>query len=174
MTIKAQKLEGVSRAGLATEFEEVYRPKLVAAQEGAGGARGGMPGGWIHGLSMYRIYHKDRDGIFVTDLPPLLESAMSELWKWEPGEAYIQTIMVNRLEPQGKLDYHVDGPPYFSRYHLPIISRGTFLWEDYVGTVTYPGSWYGPLAYWLPHSATNPHDVERIHYVVDFGPEVTP
>ena len=62
-------------------------------------------------------------------------------------------------------DKKVPGP---IRYHLPIYTEHTTLWEDGEPIHMYEGAWYGPISYWLPHWVEHEGDHQRVHLIVDF------
>ncbi len=149
-----QRLKGVTVSDLQAEFEADHRTNLVAMKDGSGQGRLGYKDGWYNGLSMYRPLFQNLGPAFLT--------AIEQIQKTD-----IVQVLVNRLRPHGRLAKHIDGGPYNTRYHLPIISEGTDFYEAGEHTVMREGYWYGPVSYWLEHEAVNATDSERVHIIVD-------
>ena len=57
--------------------------------------------------------------------------------------------------------------PGIIRYHLPVYTGVTTLWEEDTANEMTEGSWYGPITYWKEHSVEHIGGT-RVHLVVDF------
>ena len=53
------------------------------------------------------------------------------------------------------------------RYHLPIYTGVTTLWEQDIANEMTEGSWYGPITYWNKHSVEHTGGI-RVHLVVEY------
>lgn len=149
---------------LAEDYLEHVKPLLERIPDGSGRAREtGLKDGWISGLSMYRYESAaDMRFSFVAATASLLRATGSET---------IRNVMVNRIEPGAGLKPHVDGAPYYDRWHLPIITHPDCkVWTMQHGYEHFPlGYWSGPLDYAQRHGIEIPETVPtaRVHLVID-------
>lgn len=157
------------------DYYSYYRSKLLAIADGAGKGRGGLPDGWIEsGVANYRPYLRGEND----DVTDSLTAAVAELMHGVSSELgqtlWLHQIIINRMEPGAMLNWHIDGAPYYHRYHIPIATDGVMFYEGEQRIMMYEGFAYGPISYWLPHKVGNPTLNERVHAIIDFGPELTP
>lgn len=112
-------------------------------------------------------------------LPLSLEAAVEEIELRR--DAARVGVMVNILPPGLTVKVHVDPLPKHyphggkvERWHLCIHSD-LKAWMLQVGeekAFPYPGFWYGPLRYWMPHQVGNDSEtVARVHLIVDLDKE---
>lgn len=152
---------------VATSIEElradVLRVPLSPVKDGSGHAGDQHKPGWIHGLSMARIQHDLQNY-------PGINSAVRELQTYL-GRALLMQVMVNKLDSYAKLGKHTDGPPSYSRWHLPVFTNDMVeWWDEREGRCyMYLGRWHGPVNYCgVLHSMTNAGWSCRYHVVADF------
>ena len=154
--------------GIVDDYKTHFEPKLERIPDGSGRAReAGLEAGWISGLSMFRPT--------VHDLPYTFTAALATLLR-EVGTPTIKQLMVNAVAPGKALNIHVDGPPYYNRWHLPIITHPEVkVWTMEHGTEHFElGHWAGPLNYRLRHGIEVPPEIPeaRVHFIADLGGEV--
>ncbi len=134
---------------LQREFDEHYLPNMEARPEKG-----------------YYILHG------LKKLTPPFMAAINAL---DMGE--IAAILFTAADAGYSVHKHQDrdweeGLPV--RYHLPIYTNHTILYENGKPIHMYEGSWYGPIRYWLPHSVEHDSDFKRVHLIVDFHKEKRP
>jgi hypothetical protein len=151
---------------------------LERVLDGSGHAGSDFRAGWINGLSNTRLFLRHpRTGhaqIDILDIFPSVHAIIHEL-RTSLGYRTLNQVMINRLEPGGKLSAHRDGPPDDDRWHLPITTNPKAVWWDEYNSTFHMelGHWYGPVPYCgVLHAVANNGDTERTHLVVDFEKRV--
>jgi hypothetical protein len=144
----------------------------VPDQSGQGGD--GFVGGWVNGLENARLFLRSpKDGQVIVDHLGVFPSVQRAIIQLMADREYtvLTQVMVNHLEPGGRLEKHRDGLPDDDRWHLPLITNPfAKWWDEYNGEVHMDiGYWYGPVPYCgVLHSAVNDGHSERVHLVADF------
>jgi len=89
------------------------------------------------------------------------------VWAWYSG-----------LVPGGTLDWHIDEPPYYERWHLPlVVPNGTRFYTNKAPTeqgsitmmeffVPVPGQWFR-VRHDLKHRVENRGVIARVHLIID-------
>lgn len=147
---------------------------LTRVLDGSGNAGSDFAAGWIKGLSNTRLFLRDpkTSDVVINHLPlfPHVAHAVAKLGAAREHDMLTQ-IMVNRLDTDGVLDEHRDGPPDDYRYHLPVFTNDQAVWWDEINGFVHmnEGMWYGPVPYFGKlHAFYNHGDAARTHLVVDF------
>lgn len=151
---------------------------LERVLDGSGSAGTDFRAGWIAGLSNTRLFLRHpRTGhaqIDLLDAFPHVKWAIEDL-RQMTGHRTLNQVMVNQLEPGGKLSAHRDGPPDDARYHLPVVTNDRAMWWDEYNATLHmeDGYWHGPVPYCgVLHAVVNNGDRARLHLVVDFEKRV--
>ncbi len=148
---------------------------LTRVLDGSGHEGEGFRAGWISGLSNTRLFVRHpRTGvpqINLLNIFPAVRDAVNVL-QVDQGYRTLTQVMVNLLEPGGKLSAHRDGPPDDDRWHLPVETNKAAVWWDEVTAQTIhmeAGYWHGPVYYCgVLHAVANNGDTPRLHIVADF------
>lgn len=153
------------------------RARYNRVSDGSGHGGEDFSPGWIQGLSNTRLFLRrpgtsSPDGVLLNFLAefPAIEMAIEEL-REEMGHRILTQVMVNSLEPGGKLAAHRDGLPDDARYHLPVFTNPDAVWWDEFHGTTHlaEGYWHGPVPYCgVLHSVANNGTMSRLHVVADF------
>lgn len=159
------ELTGIALSEVVAVYEGRYKSRLTEIPKGAGRGREGEKDGWIHGLKNLWI-HSDQE-----TLHPYIYDAVACIR--EPGQLVARAAF-NVLKPRVQLDRHIDGAPYYDRYHLVLAGSYEYYQENTPdgGMTNYTfevGNWYGPISYWVPHAVRN-YDFERTTLIVDLEP----
>lgn len=159
------ELTGIALSEVVALYEGKYKHLLHDVADGAGRGREGEKDRWIYGLSNLWLYAEH------DKLHPYIYDAVACIR--EP-EQLIARVAFNVLKPHAQLKRHVDGPPYYDRYHLVLQGSYEYYQESTPdgGMTNYTfevGNWYGPISYWLPHAVRN-YEFERVTMLVDLEP----
>lgn len=156
---------------IATSLSEATLTRVL---DGSGHAGDDFRAGWIQGLSNTRLFLRHpRTGISqvnVLDIFPAVREVVEDL-RDNMGYRTLNQVMVNLLEPGGKLSAHRDGPPDDERWHLPVMTNPDAMWWDEVTGTHHleAGYWHGPVFYCgVLHAVVNNGDTPRLHVVADF------
>lgn len=156
-------LDAIHLEAIQLDYLRLIEPRLTPVKDGSGQGRGGLPNGWITGLSMARLH--------PSDCPMSFFEAFLKLRDYicEIDETLVfDQIMINKLEGNTQLATHIDGAVPVMRYHLPIFTNpDVFYYEEGHRHHFQAGTWYGPISFTKPHSMINGGNAARIHIVID-------
>lgn len=157
---------------------EIGEIPLYPLEDGSGAPhRAASESGWIYGMSNTRLYRTGQNPINALEAFPRLRHALLILHTHNLGQkrnGELRQVMINRMEPGGRVEPHRDEGPDYYRYHLPILTDPLVTWWDEIEGSRHMecGSWYGPVPYrGVLHSVANESSVGRVHVIADYSKE---
>ena len=75
-----------------------------------------------------------------------------------------------KLDPGGFILPHTDQGPWKQRWHYPIQPAG-YVWQEDDGITEAPLDVF-PVKHWRRHAVWNPHDIARIHLIVEYDNDI--
>lgn len=135
-------------------------------------------------LSPYQEYlanlkYKKDDTTVLMHVPPSTKPSIEFLKLWKPivdeieehRKTKVKFFMINTINPGTEVPVHTDTLPYqlhHERWHLVVSGDKSIWWGEEDGEQQlFPGYWYGPMKFWLPHSVANRGVLPRTHLIFD-------